>query len=178
MSDDPEPPKPRIMREHQLQSKGVVPWATKEALDGPFEFMAFDSAGKQTDAQRTFGASRGITKATPDVVLFLPERLPIWVELKWGNAKPDDDQLRMHAELRALGHYVGVAWSVTGVMSHWATAGVTMRPGAAVAALQYDGRVEAAIARLEGRTKGKSRPRKTPPRFVAGKRMARRLYAP
>lgn len=164
-----EVPKRRIMREHQLQSKGVVPWATKAALDVPHEFMAFDSAAKQTDAQRLFGASRGITKATPDVVLFLPGRLPIWIELKWGSNGLDPDQRVMHERLANLGHYVGVARSVVEVCREWLAAGVTMRPGAFVAAQQYDGRVAAAIARLEAGPSKKSRASKAPPRFTAGR---------
>jgi hypothetical protein len=176
MTDDEdfELPKRRIMREHQLQSKGVTPWATKAALDVPFEYMAFDSAAKQTDAQRLFGASRGITKATPDTVLLLADRMPIWVELKWGTNGLDPDQQEMAKRLLALGHSFGLARSVVGMYHEWLAAGVTMRPGAFVAAQQYDGRVAAAIARLEAGPAKKPRASKSPPRFTAGKRFQAR----
>lgn len=176
-SEDVEP-KRRIMREHILQARGVVPWATKAALDIPFEFMSFDSAGKQTDSQRIFGAARGITKATPDTVLFLNLELPLWVELKWGDAKPDADQLVMHDRLRSLGHEVYVANSVMNFCIAWLEAGVPLRPGARLAAEQYDAKVAAVIARLEGAAPAKkSRPRKAPPRFTAGRRLSRRIHA-
>jgi hypothetical protein len=172
---DPVHRKRSVQREHQLQAKGVVPWATKAALDGLFTFMAFDSAGKKSDDQRIFTAARGITKATPDTVLCLPNRMPIWVELKWGYAKPDDDQLALHGRLRALGHYVGVAWSVVDVFERWRDAGVEMRPGALVAAQIYDGKVAAVLARLDGNgPRKKSRAARPEPRFTAGKRMVRR----
>lgn len=176
--DDPTTKKRRVMREHILQAHGVVPWATKAALDVPHEFMSFDSAGKQTDDQRLFAAARGVTKGCPDTELMLANRMPIWVELKWGTAKPDDDQLACHARLRALGHIVEVARSVEGMFYVWEAAGVPMRPGALVAAQIYDGRVAAVLARLDGNgPKKKSRPRKPAPRNTAGRGMVGRARA-
>lgn len=188
MTDDPaelwvapEPvatKKRRVMREHQLQARGVVPWATKAALDVTHKFVAFDSAGKRTDEQRVFEAARGVSKGTPDTVLFLPGRMPVWIELKWGNVRPDDDQLRVHRELVALGHYVGVANSVEAMFREWHRAGVPMRPGACVAAQQYDAKVAAVLARLDGSDgHKKSKPRSVGPRHQATVAWGRRQAA-
>lgn len=59
----------------------------------------------------------GVKPGIPDVLL--PMRTDSygagWWELKVGRNKPTDDQLRWHALLRSMGHYVQTYW-------HWAEA--------------------------------------------------------
>lgn len=50
-----------------------------------------------------------------DRIVILPNRVPVFVELKAPGRKPTDAQLREHERLRALGQWVEVIDSIEGV---------------------------------------------------------------
>ena len=52
---------------------------------------------------------------TPDLQVVGPPSF--WLEVKKPGEEPDEDQLKMHADLRARGHVVHVVWSLDDVIA-------------------------------------------------------------
>lgn len=75
------------------------------------------NSGWRTAAEAGIFKALGVKAGVPDLLLPIhtPEYGAGWWELKVGRNKPTDCQLRMHAMLRAGGHYVQTYW-------HWAEA--------------------------------------------------------
>ena len=179
--DDPEPkPKPTwIPRETWRQEKAVV--FARDAIVGPHQFIAHDRAKASGGKSHLWQWKRGIRKGTPDTQLILPDGRSIWFEFKAPGKKveDDDDQGRMLAALRAMGH--AASWGVTieDMRAFYAARGVPLVANAAYRAMVLDGLVDSRIAKAESKAPGKKKAatRKPGPRFLAGKRMARRIYA-
>lgn len=179
MSDAPR--KRPVMREHELAK--AVRVFVRDALDVPpihYQFFAFDSAQKATDNQRARMIARGIVVGTPDTLLCVIGMRPLWCELKWGKGKPSEDQDRLLQKLYNMGHGVAVANSVLNYRDHVASWKVPLRANAALIAQDLDLKVAARIAAAETRAANPAsgRVRAAGPRYLAGKKLAKRIYAP
>ena len=165
-------------RETWRQEKAVV--FARDAIAGPHQFIAHDRAKASGGMSHLWQWKRGVRKGTPDTQLILPDGRSIWFEFKatGEKVKDDDDQGRMLAALRAMGH--AASWGVTieDMRAFYEAMGVPLVPNAAYRAMVLDGLVDSRIATAESRApKKKAATRKAGPRFVAGKKLARRIYA-
>jgi hypothetical protein len=181
--DDTSEDRPKrnwIPREAYRQEKAVV--FARVAIIGPHKFVAHDRSRPKSSKEHLFQWKRGVRKATPDTELIWPMSRVAKFEFKSPGQKPDGDQLQMLEDYRLLG--IEAAWGVTieDLYNFWTLAGVPMVPNAHFLALKYDGMVDSRIAKAEARNVGtaalKVLARKAGPRFVAGKRLSRRIYAP
>lgn len=167
-----------IFPESWRQEKAVV--FARDAVVGPHQFIAHDRSQARGDKSHLHQWRRGVRKGTPDTQLILPDGRSIWFEFKSrGNVvKDDDDQGRMLAALRDLGH--AASWGVTidDLRRFYEAEGVPLVPNAAYRAMVLDGLVDSRIAKAEGkvpRVKKKRSPRKAPPRTPVTVKVAHRL---
>jgi hypothetical protein len=178
LSDDPKPT--WIPRETWRQEKAVV--FARDAIVGPHIFMAHDRSRAKSSKEHLWQAKRGVRKGTPDTQLILPGGLHAWFEFKAPGQRvaSGDDQDLMLAKLRSLGDEADWGVTIEDMRAFWAEHNVPMVPNAAYRAMVLDGLVDSRIAKAEGAVpvvKKAARPGKVQPRFTAGKRMARRIYA-
>lgn len=170
--DDVAPARKRILRETWRQEKAVV--FARNVIVGPHKFVAHDRSGAKSDKEHLWQWKRGVRKAIPDTQLMLPVGRHAWFEFKAPGQIPDDDQLQMLEDLRALGD--SASWGVTieDLLNFWIMVGVPLVPNAHYQAMRYDGLVDSRIAKAEARTAPakKSRPRAAP-RYTLGKRAYR-----
>jgi hypothetical protein len=150
-----------IQREHTLQAFAVKFF--RAAIEGDHLFLSFDRAkppGRSRQAQ--IGAmarqkARGVQRGTPDSLLALPGRAMIWIEWKDKGKRPDPTQMEMGQRLRALGHEWEWFDNIPDACRWLAGIGVTFRPAADTMALQYQGKVDAAIEKKSPRSATKKR---------------------
>lgn len=138
----------KIDREHILQGH-LVRWV-REAVPGG-EFFAFDRSAAYGQWSHARQKARGVRKGTPDTLLCVAEKVPIWCELKAPGEEPDDAQKDIGRKLRDIGHYW--FWSTT-IEHYWRTIagfGVYLVPNAEFLALHHDGLVATVIAKAEAK---------------------------
>lgn len=140
-----------IHRETWRQEKAVV--FARDAIVGPHQFIAHDRAQARGDKSHLWQWKRGVRKGTPDTQLMLPNGRSLWFEFKAPGSRvdDDDDQGRMLAALRALGH--AASWGVTieDLRLFYEVEGVPLVPNAAYRAMVLDGLVDSRIAKAEGK---------------------------
>lgn len=152
-----------IQREHTLQAFAVKFF--RAAINGDHVFLSFDRAkppGRSREAQLGAMArqkARGVQRGTPDSLLALAGWAPIWIEWKDKGKRPDPSQVDMGQRLREVGHYWDWFDNLPDAYIWLADIGVPFRAGANTMALQYQGKVDAAIA--------KKTPRATPRKRAA-----------
>lgn len=172
----PSTRKRRVQREHILQR--YVTEFSETAIDSPVEnyhFFSFDTARKATENERAREASRGIRRDTLDTLLIMRGRVDTWVELKVAPNVLSAGQARMINKLIHMGKNAEVAWSIADVCRIWRFNAIPLVPNADYIALHLDGKVATGIAKTEQRAEKPGRAPRTQPRFVAGKRLARRM---
>jgi hypothetical protein len=139
-------PAKRIEREHILQ-RHLREFVRDAVLDG--EFFAFDRskpAGRFTHLRER---ARGVRKGTPDTLLCLADRMPIWCELKAPGEEPSGAQNDVGADLQRLGHVWFWTTTVTAYHAELVRLSVPMRANAALLAAHHDACVEGVIATAE-----------------------------
>lgn len=161
MSETLEAPARRkpIQRESFRQEKAVV--FARDAVVCPHIFMSHDR-GKNSGREHLWQAKRGVRKGTPDTQLIIRGR-HYWFEFKAGNAKPDEDQLQMLANLAALGDAVAWGRTIAELCEFWRINGVPLVTNAAYRAMVLDGLVESRIAKAEGATPATKKPSRRKP---------------
>lgn len=153
-----------IQREHTLQAFAAKFF--RAALDCEHEFLSFDRAkppGRSREAQLGAMArqkARGVKRGTPDSLLIVSGLPPFWIEWKDKGKRPTDEQIAMGQRLRMLG--CRWAWfdNIPDAYRWLAGEGVIFVPGAETMALQYQGKVDAAIAKKAPRSLPKKPARK------------------
>jgi hypothetical protein len=153
-----------IQREHTLQAFAVKFF--RAAIPFAHEFLSFDRSkppGRSREAQLGAMArqkARGVKRGTPDSLLIVSGLPPFWIEWKDKGKRPDAEQIAMGQRLRIL----GCRWEwFDNLPDAWrwlADEGVIFAPNANVLALQYQGMVDAAIARKAPRAAPKKPARK------------------
>lgn len=171
------PRKRPVQREHELQR--AVFQFVRDAIDRPpgeWLFTAIDAAQQSTMNQRARNAARGVMTGFPDTLLIVRDRIYV-AELKWGKAKPGNDQATVIERLIHIGVPVGVAVSVVEYGEFLDYYSAPLRRHWRTIAEDLDLKVAARIAKLEERrdNPGSARTGKTPTRFTAGKRFMARI---
>lgn len=153
-----------IQREHLLQRK--IKEFVRDAVDGPCQFMAFDSAKKATPWARAREAARGIAKGTPDTSIKVPGLPTIWVELKAPGNKPSADQLEMAVRLQAVGDLWFWCNSVQSYAEGLLRFGVRLRDNWLFQSQHHDAFVASCIARAEAKRAAPAKRVASAPRAV------------
>ncbi len=165
-----------IQREHTMQAFAVKFF--RAAIDDDHVFLSFDRAkppGRSREAQLGAMArqkARGVQRGTPDSLLALPGWAPIWIEWKDKGKRPDPAQVDMGQRLREVGHHWEWFDNLPDAYIWLADIGVPFRAGADAMALQYQGKVDSAIAKRESK-KGAATPRKKASKALSRAAMAR-----
>lgn len=129
------------------------------------EFFAFDRSARD-GFSHVREKAKGLRKATPDTLVITAAFRDFWCELKWGNNKPDDDQLEMGRRLKDLGCHWYWTTSVVGYYGCLREVGIPMRNYSAEMAEAADRSVAAMIAKAEAKLPSKAAPRKRAPRYT------------
>jgi hypothetical protein len=152
--------------EHALQVQ--VHKFTRDCIDAPHVFLAFDRTRKLSAMQHVREKSRGLRAGTADTLLLLKSFIPIWVELKAGDNKPSDLQYQFGQDVTAVGNYWGWTASVDGYRKILAHCGVPLRPSAPLVSEHLDRLLLGAKLKHGGKVAGNYRkPRTTPPSGAA-----------
>lgn len=159
-----------IQREHIFQ-RYLKSWV-RDCVAVEHLFMSFDSAGKATENQRARAAARGVLAGTPDTLLHVDGKPPIYAELKATGGKLSDAQVHMGSLLLRLGCWWNCCMSVDEYRVWLVYIGVPLVTNAEYQAMQADAKIEAAIAKAAA--KKPTRTTKPAPRFTVGKRVASR----
>lgn len=174
LTEDAKPKRVWIPRETWRQEKAVV--FARYAIVGPHKFVAHDRSRPKSEKEHLWQWKRGVKKAIPDTELIWPMEHHAWFEFKAPGQKPDDDQICMLEELRALGDAASWGVMIEDLLNFWMAAGVPLVANAHYMAMKYDGLVDSRIAKAEVNAYGsakKSRSQKASPRYLGNKRMAR-----
>lgn len=149
----------QINREHILQVALVR--FVREAVSAPHEFMSFDRGKAAGQWSHMREKARGVKAGTPDVLLLVEGKAPIWCELKAPGNKPTEQQVDIGNRLMAVGCY----WSwVTDIGTYHAwlvSLGIRLHPNAELLATLADAGVLSKIAAAE--TKAGKAPRSYKP---------------
>lgn len=175
-----------IPRETWRQEKAVV--FARDAIIGPHKFLAHDRSQAKSPKEHLWQAKRGVRKGTPDTQLIAeapdkyrgPFALHAWFEFKAMGEKPDDDQLRMLDDLRALGDEASWGVTIDDLRKFWLSCGVRLAANAEYRAMVLDGLVDSRIAKAEGlmpATRKRASNRKAAPRTTASAGFVRRAAA-
>jgi VRR-NUC domain len=166
-ASDEKPERVWIPRETWRQEKAVV--FARDAIVGAHKFLAHDRAKANRDKSHLWQARRGVRKGTPDTQLVLPNGKTIWFEFKAPGKRPDEDQERMLADLRAMGHAAGWGVTIEDMRRFWVTNGVPLVTNAEYRALVLDGLVDSRIAKAEGAVPGPKKKRRAARKGPVGK---------
>lgn len=169
-----------IPREAWRQEKAVK--FAEAAIACPHTVMAFDRSMARGDWSHRFEAKRGVRAGTPDMLIIAlagQSHHHIWIEWKAEGNKPNVNQTDGLALLHRLGDVAKWCVRIEEFCRILTNCGLPMAPNAAVMAMQYDGMVDSRIAKAEAKRDGavpvkKSRLRKVPARYSAGKRFQAR----
>lgn len=158
-----------INREHILQVALVR--FVREAVSAPHEFMSFDRGKAAGQWSHMREKARGVKAGTPDVLLLVEGKAPIWCELKAHGNKPTEQQIDMGNRLMAVGCWWSWVTSVSTFYEWIRSIGIELRANAEFLAMHADDGVLSKIAAAE--TKAGKAPRSYKP--VVAKPTAARL---
>lgn len=144
-----------INREHILQVALVR--FVREAVSAPHEFMSFDRGKAAGQWSHMREKARGVKAGTPDVLLLVEGKAPIWCELKAPGNKPTEQQVDMGNRLMAVGCWWSWVTSVSTFHEWVRSIGVELRANAEFLAMHADAGVLSKIAAAE--TKAGKAPR-------------------
>jgi hypothetical protein len=161
-------PRP-INREHILQVALVR--FVRDAVSAPHEFLAFDRSKAAGQFSHMREKARGVRAGTPDTLLLVEGKAPIFCELKAPGNKPTEQQIDMGNRLMAVGCWWSWVTSVSTYFEWIKSIGVELRANAEFLAMHADAGVRSKIAAAE--TKDGKAPRSYKP--VAAKPSAARL---
>jgi hypothetical protein len=151
-----------INREHILQVALVR--FVRDAVSAPHEFLAFDRSKAAGQFSHMREKARGVRAGTPDTLLLVEGKAPIFCELKAPGNKPTEQQIDMGDRLMAVGCWWSWATSV-GTYFEWIRSiGVELRANAEFLAMHADAGVRSKIAAAE--TKAGIAPTSYKPREV------------
>jgi VRR-NUC domain len=137
----------QINREHILQVALVR--FVREAVSAPHEFMSFDRGKAAGQWSHMREKARGVKAGTPDVLLLVEGRAPIWCELKAPGNKPTEQQIDMGNRLMAVGCWWSWVTSVSTFHEWIRSIGVELRANAEFLAMHADAGVLSKIATAE-----------------------------
>lgn len=137
----------QINREHILQVALVR--FVREAVSAPHEFMSFDRGKAAGQWSHMREKARGVKAGTPDVLLLVEGKAPIWCELKAPGNKPTEQQIDMGNRLMAVGCWWSWVTSVSTFREWIRSIGVELRANAEFLAMHADASVASVIARAE-----------------------------
>ena len=149
----------QINREHILQVALVR--FVREAVSAPHEFMSFDRGKAAGQWSHMREKARGVKAGTPDVLLLVEGKAPIWCELKAHGNKPTEQQTDMGNRLMAVGCWWSWVTSVSTFYDWIRSIGVEVRANAEFLAMHADAGVLSKIAAAE--TKAGKAPRSYKP---------------
>lgn len=162
--------------EHTLQAF-YVKWVAV-AVESDHELLATDRSAATSKLSHQREKARGIRKGQADTCLYECGKMPAWIEFKAPGKVPSEKdptfmaQMLFGRTMKRLGHDWSWQNSIVGACAWLRSIGVKLRPGAEAAALIYDGKVAAAIAKAAA--KKPARTTKPAPRYTVGKRVASR----
>lgn len=137
----------QINREHILQVALVR--FVREAVSAPHEFMSFDRCKAAGQWSHMREKARGVKAGTPDVLLLVEGKAPIWCELKAHGNKPTEQQTDMGNRLMAVGCWWSWVTSVSTFYGWIKSIGVDLRANAEFLAMHADAGVASKIAAAE-----------------------------
>lgn len=152
----------QINREHILQVALVR--FVRESVSAPHEFMSFDRGKAAGQWSHMREKARGVKAGTPDVLLLVEGKAPIWCELKAPGNKPTEQQIDMGNRLMAVGCWWSWVTSVSTFYEWIRSIGVELRANAEFLAMHADAGVLSKIGAAE--TKAGKAPRSYKPAEV------------
>lgn len=144
----------QINREHILQVALVR--FVREAVSAPHEFMSFDRGKAAGQWSHMREKARGVKAGTPDTLLLVEGKAPIFCELKAPGNKPTEQQIDMGNRLMAVGCWWSWVTSVSTFYEWIRSIGVELRANAEFLAMHADAGVLSKIASAETKA-GKAR---------------------
>ena len=86
--------------------------------------MAIPNGSQRTASGRPANAVPGFLPGAPDLVLALPNREVIWIEVKSPVGRLSDNQKHVHAMLETIGHKIILARSIDDIREAFAYLGI------------------------------------------------------
>ncbi len=149
-------PRAKLVARERMAQRAVLRWLELVLPPGSMTAAADNEAAagsKDPLARARYGMRRkasGIVTGWPDLVIVLPAGRVVWLEMKAQDGRLSEAQARVHAQLRTIGHHVGVAVDVDTARRVLLDAGVPLReaPGQPAPAAK----VRTVKARCRGRS--------------------------